>query len=181
MYGIRRSAPNPEWWFAIPNEGVTFINIIPDGGFSSTGPTGNATAPTGQFNSGQYAIVSGQGRATNGAAAQSYIWFDIPTVAGRTYDMSIDHVAGTSGASCQYFFKQSDDSNIQTGTGAGTKAVTAVATGPFMRFTISPGTATSGHTCLFDNISLKLNNAATRDAIFAFAKSLGITGIRMEF
>ena len=66
MYGIRRRAPKTEWWFAIPNEGITFINIIPDGGFSSTGPTGNATAPSGQFNTGQYAIVSGQGRATNG-------------------------------------------------------------------------------------------------------------------
>ena len=78
--------------------------MVTDGSFSGNGPTGNSTTPTGSFNTGQYAIVSGQGRLTNGAAASSTIWFDIPTVAGRTYDIGVTLVAGTSGASCNTAF-----------------------------------------------------------------------------
>ena len=71
MYGIRRRAPKTEWWFSIPNEGITFINIIPDGGFSSTGPTGNANTV---YNG--WTMMEREVRAIMGGAREGYkpIW-----------------------------------------------------------------------------------------------------------
>lgn len=181
-YPVSRLRPKkPELWLSIP--AITFAppEMVTDGSFSGNGPTGNSTTPTGSFNTGQYAIVSGQGRLTNGAAASSTIWFDIPTVAGRTYDIGVTLVAGTSGASCNTAFDHASGVNFYSSSGAGAKSNTVVATGAYIRVYFGTGTATSGHTMFFDNLTVRLNQATECDLIFSQAKALGCTGIRTDF
>jgi hypothetical protein len=166
---------------SIPGNVFEPAEIVTDGGFSGNGPTGSTSTPSGMYNNGTYAVTGGQMRCTNGATGQSYVWVDIPTIAGRTYNMSVDLIAGTSGASCLYAFKQADDSDIVVASGAGTKTSTVTATGALLRFLLSPGTATTGHTAFMDNMSLKLDAATETALVFSHAKSLGIKGIRTDF
>lgn len=177
-----RSGPGAaEIWMAVPQIQAQPGTVVVDGGFGGTGPTGNATTPSGQSGTGAYAITGGQGRVTNGAATQSYIWIDIPVIAGRAYDLSLDLVAGTSGSSCRVQLRQSNDSIILDSAGAGYKSSSnVVATGSVIRFAVTPGTATSGHTAFFDNIDVRLNRTSQAAEIFKMARSLGVRGVRLE-
>lgn len=179
---LRKRRVDPQFWVSIPGNVWVPPELVVDGGFSGNGPTGSTTTPSGNSNSGGYLVTGGQARITNNTAAKCYVWTDIPTIAGRTYDAAVTVVAGTSGASAEWYIEQADASVIAGGTGAGAKSHSAfVATGAFIRFSFSPGTATSGHTMFYDDMSVKLNAAAEAALVFSHAKSLGYKGIRTDF
>lgn len=108
-------------------------------------------------NSGVTSFVAGVMRITNGAALNGYAYQAITTVVGKNYQLSISITNGTSTGGCF----------IGTTIGSGNIAGVPIAstTGTYLLTFVATTTTTyvtpiidavSGHTCDFDNISVKL-------------------------